>query len=173
VVGAHGVDLVRRQVVGTVRAERLLVGDGQVDQRAVGPEALVGQPAGGHRHRGGQVEHVDGAAAPHLAVDQLAAERVAPPTVRTGRHHVGVAHEQQARRVGSPPLDAGHEAAAAGRRLEALDIDPRPVEVSCQQVRAPDLAARSAGAVVDARVPDEVLQQVGDLGGEGAHRPAP
>ena len=136
-----------------------------------GRNPVGGQAAGGDGHRRGEVEHVDGAAPPDLAVDQLAAERVAPPPVGGDRHDVGVAHEQQGRRVGPPPLDPGHQAGSARGRLEALDVQARAVEVACQQVRAADLATRRARAVVDARVADEVLQQVGDLGGRGRSPP--
>jgi len=37
--------------------------------------------AEGHGHRRGEVEHVHGTATPHLAVDELAAERVVTPVV--------------------------------------------------------------------------------------------
>ena len=135
----------------------------------VGPEPAGGEGPHGDRHRGGEVEHVDGAPAPDLAVDQLAAERVAPPPVRVDGHDVGVAHQEQRRRVGVAALDAGDEAGPTRRRLVALDVQTRAVEVTCQQVRAADLAPRFARAVVDARVADEVLQQVGDLGGRIGH----
>ena len=77
VVGVHGVALVVEQPVGAPGAERLLVGDREVDQRALRAEPAVGEAAERDRLRRGEVEHVDRAAAPHEAVDDLGA--------RTGR----------------------------------------------------------------------------------------
>ena len=74
----------------------------------------------------GDVQHVDRAAAPHEPVDDLAAERVAAPPVGVDGHDVGVAHEEQAGRVGVAPLDAADEALAARLRLVALDVEAGP-----------------------------------------------
>ena len=113
VVGHHRVALVLEQVLGAPRAEVLLVGDREVDERAARREARAGEVAERDRHRRGEVEHVDRAAAPDLAVDDLAAERIAPPAVGVHRHDVGVAHQQQRRRGRIAALDARDEVLAA------------------------------------------------------------
>ncbi len=98
VVGVHRVALVLDQPLGAPRAQRLLVGDGEVGERAARLEAGVGEPPEGERHRGGLVEHVDGAAPPDEPVDDLGAEGIAAPPVGVHRHDVGVPHQQQRRR---------------------------------------------------------------------------
>ena len=68
VVALHGVRVMLDQVAGAQKATRLLVGDRQIDERAARAPAALGEPIRGHGHRGRQVQHVDGAAAPHDAV---------------------------------------------------------------------------------------------------------
>ena len=169
VVALHRVALVLDEMTGAVGAQGLLVGDGQVHQVAGRAEAGRRQVLERHRHRRGEVQHVDRAAAPHLAVDELAAERVAPPAVGVDRHDVGVTHEHQRGRGGIGALDARHQAGPPGHGLVALDVEPGVTEVRLQRVDAAGLAARRRGAVVDAGVADELLEQVGDLGGGVAH----
>ena len=163
VVGPHRIGLVVHEVPGAERPERLLVGHRQVHERALGAEPAAGEVLRGHGHRRREVEHVDGAAAPHLAVDELAAERVVAPSIRVRGHDVRVTHQQQRRRVGIGALDARDEAGATGRRLVALEGEARTFEVRREQVRAAHLLPRLPRAVVHARVADEVLQEVGDL----------
>ena len=89
--------------------------------RGVKPERASDAERDGHRR--GEVEHVDRAAAPHLAVDELAAERIAPPAVGVRGHDVGVAHQQQRRRGRIAALDARDEVLAPGPRLVALEVE--------------------------------------------------
>ena len=124
VVGADGVGLVLHEVLGAVRAARLLVGDTGVDERALRAEAGRGQLLHGHGHRARQVEHVDRAAAPQPAVDDLARERIVLPALLVHGHHVGVAEQAQARRA----------------RIAALDAAPRR-----SSARAPTCSARRRG----------------------------
>ena len=77
VVGRDQVGVVLGQPPGAVGAAGLLVGDGEEDEVAAGPEARRGQMRHRHGHRRGEVQHVDRAATPDLAVDELAAEGVA------------------------------------------------------------------------------------------------
>ena len=67
---------------------------------------------------------------------------------------------------GSRALDARDEARAPGRGLVALDVEPGAFEVGLRagptlRTSCPDVV----GAVVHARVADEVLQEIGDLVG--------
>jgi hypothetical protein len=118
------------------------------------------------RHRGREVEHVDSASSPHLAVDELAAEGVPAPSVGVDGHHVGVAHEEQPGRRRVAPLDPGEDARAAGVGLVAGDVAPGPLELAGQQVGVAGLVAGVGRAVVHAGVADERLQQLGDLAGD-------
>ena len=113
VVGADRIGLVVGHPLHAVRAARLLVGDGEVDQVAAGAEPTGGEVAKGDRHRRGEVEHVDRAAAPDLAVDQLATERIARPSALVDRHDIGVAHQAQARSGRVAALDARRPARRA------------------------------------------------------------
>ena len=116
----------------------------------LGLKPAVGEAPERDRHRRGEVEHVDRAAAPHEAVDDLGAERVARPAVGVHGHDVGVAHEQQARRVRVGALDPRDQARAPGLRLVALDVEAGAAEVLREQVDAADLVARRERAVVHA-----------------------
>ena len=51
------------------------------------------------------------------------------PAVGVHRHDVGVAHQQQRRRVGIAALEPGHEALAARLGLVGLDVERRALEV--------------------------------------------
>ena len=174
VVAGDGVPVLVDHPLGTPPPARLLVGDTEVDQRALRTKAVPGEvlERGGHRRR--DVQHVDGAAAPDLAVDDLAAERVARPGVAVDRHDVGVAHEAQRRRVGIGAVDAGDERPPTRTGLEPLHGEAGAFEVRLQQVGVAGLAARVGRAIVDALVADERLQEFGRLTGQrscvgGAH----
>src|SRR6185436_17509615 len=113
------------------------------------------QPAHGHRHRGGEVEHVDGAAAPHDAVHQLAAEGIALPAGRVHRHDVRVAHQHERRRVTVAALDTRDHAHASGSGDEALAVQARASEVDLQRVHAAVLVAGGGVARVHTAVADQ------------------
>jgi hypothetical protein len=51
----------------------------------------------------------------------------------------------------------------------ALGVDPRSVEVCGQEIGVLGLPARVRGAVVDASVSDQVLEQAGDLAHDVIH----
>ena len=108
VVGVHRVALVVEQPVGTPGAERLFVGDREVDQRALGPEPTVGESAEGNRLRGGEVEHVD------RAVDPRRSRR--PRRLRTGR--------DSSRRGSRARRRCGPSASASARRDPFLRFSP-------------------------------------------------
>jgi hypothetical protein len=164
VVALHGVGVMLDEMAGAEEASRLLVGHGQVDQGAARAPAAGGEPPRGHRHRRGEVQHVDGAAAPHDAVDQLGGEGIALPPGRVHGHHVGVAHEQQRGRLGIAALDAGDEAHAAGLGGVALAGEAGAREEVLQRVHAAVFVARGGLAGVDAAVADQRAEQLGGLG---------
>ena len=119
--------LVVDEVGGAVGAEGLLVGHGQVDERAVWPEARLRQPLRGDGHRGGEVQHVDRASTPHLrapvlVVDEFTAERISLPSFDVDRNNIGVTHQQQRRRGGIAAFDASDEIAASGYRFVRFDV---------------------------------------------------
>ena len=91
-----------------------------------------------------------------------------PPRWRDG-HDVGVAHEVErgCGRVGA--LDPQHEAAATRRRLVALHLDAGAAQERVERVDAARFVTRLDGAVVHARVADEVLQEICGLIDEGGH----
>ena len=145
VVALHRVGVMLDQVPGAQESAGLLVGHRQVDQRAARLPVALRQPAHGHRHRRGEVEHVDGAAAPHDAVHQLGAERIALPAGGVHRHDVGVAHQQQRRRVAVAALDPRDQAHASGLRDVALARQARAREVDLQGVHAASPRGRRRG----------------------------
>src|SRR5262249_21936460 len=107
------------------------------------------------------------AATPHLAVHELAAERIARPVRRRHRYDVRVAHQAQRGRGGIGALDAGHEARPARRAVRDGDVD---VETAALEGRAPGIAgarllAGGDASVVHALVADQLLQQLDGLAG--------
>ena len=154
VVAGNGVPVLVDHPLGTPAPAGLLVGDAEVDQRALRTKAGASKvlERGGHRRR--DVEHVDRAAAPDLAVDDLAAERVARPGAAVDWYDIGVAHQAQRRRVGVGAVDPGDERPSARPRLETLHGEARAFEVRLQQIGVAGLASRVGRSVVDALVAD-------------------
>ena len=110
---------------GAVLGAVLLVGgEGQHDV-AARADPGTGPGADGGEHHRVHVLHVDGAAAPHDAVADLAGEGVDAPVGGLGGHHVEVAvHEQGVGgRVGAG--DAGHDVGPAGGGLQQRGLDAR------------------------------------------------
>ena len=169
VIAADGIPVLLAHPLGAPVAAGLLVGDAEVDEGALRLPTAARQLPKGHCHRRGDVQHVDGATAPHLAVDQLAAERVATPAGRVHRHHVGVPHQAQRGCRGVAALDARHHRPAPGQRLELFDTDTGTLEVAAEQFGVACLVARLGRAVVHALVADECLQQLDGGSGEVSH----
>jgi len=167
VVGPERVPVLGADVARAEGAARLLVRAGEVDEGAARLPAATGQGLERDRLGGGDVEHVERAAAPHLAVHELAAEGIAGPVLGRDRHHVGVAHQAQGRRLRVAPLDARHQArpAGSGHRLVDLEIEAAAREVGAQEVAGADLLSGGHGAVVDALVADHLLQELHGLAG--------
>ena len=166
VVGGDRVPMVLDHPLSAPDTARLLVADTEVDQIPFGSETFGGEPTERDRHRRRQVEHVDRPATPHLAVDQLATERILTPAVGIDRYDVGVAHQTQRRCVGVGPLDACDHRVAAGAWGEAFDLQACPLQVGHEQVGVAGLVAGVRRAVVDAGIADQGLQQLGRGPGE-------
>ncbi len=160
VLGPDVVPVLVEHVLGAPVPTGLLVGDAEVDQRPLRAEALGGQAAERDGHRRRDVEHVDGSAPPHLTVDDLTTERVLRPTVGVDGHHVGVAHQAQRRRRRITALDPGDDRGPARVTLVAGDFEAGTFEVGLQEVGVAGLPAGVGGAIVDAGVADELLQQL-------------
>ncbi len=150
----HRVGLVLQQVIGSVSAAGFLVGHGRVDEIALRLEAGSRELANRVGHRRGEVEHVDRAASPDLAVDQLSAERIIAPAVLIYGNDVGVSHQKDGRSVRVGSFDARDEVPASGGRFVALDVDTGSLEEGSEQI---DVALFLAGldrSVVHAAVAD-------------------
>ena len=107
-------------------ASGFLVCGGHEHQGTRGRIAVLGAArdlAGDDGHRGGQVEHVDGAAPPHDVVLDLRAERIARPLGRIHGHDVRVPEERQGRAgaAGIRTLDRDHERGAPRVRGDPFD----------------------------------------------------
>jgi hypothetical protein len=163
IVALHGVGLVLGQPAGAVRAECFLVGDGSQHERPLRPEAAASEAIKCHRHRRRDVQHVDGAPAPHLALHQLPAEGITRPRVRVGRNDIGVPEpaQRRCRRIGA--LDASHERRPSGDGLVDLEVHARAVELGPQEVDAPALVPGLRRPVVHALVSDHALDEIDDL----------
>ena len=163
VVGTDCVGVVVGHPSGAVGTAGLLVGHSEVDEVAGGSETAVCEVAERDRHRCGEVEHVDGAASPHLGpvgtVDDLAPERVLAPTGCVDRDDICVSHEAQARSGGVRSCDPSDDRHPTGRRFVALDLHAGTLDHLLEHVGVAHLLARGFGAVVHAAVADEDLEQ--------------
>ena len=135
------------------------IGDGEEDEVARETGAGAGDRPGDDRHRGGEVEHVDGPAAPDLVVDHLAAEGILIPAVGADRYHIGVAVEAKTRRVGIGPLDPGDERRPPRGGVILLHLDAGSLEIGGENIGVADLLARIHVPVVYAGVADQGLEQ--------------
>ena len=108
---------------------------------------------------------------PHTSPSTISPrERIALPAIGVDRHDIGVAHQQERRRVRVAALDARDEVLAAGLRGVALEVETGVAEVLREHVGAAALEARLGRAVVDARVADQVREQVARFVRDGRRR---
>ena len=126
VLGAHELGMMIDEPARAVIAAGLLVGDAGEDEVALERDALLLEARDDERRHDRHVLHVDGAAAPHIAVVDLAAERRMGPALRLGGDDV----EVRASRSGglSPvPLSARDHVLAtrASRRPASARSRPR------------------------------------------------
>ena len=139
----------------------LLVGCRDEDEIAGAAPSFARERGERHCVRSDLPLHVEGAAAPYFAVDELATERVALPLGRRGKHDVGV-REQRERRAVAPAADAGDEVGALGRLRVELALDPRRLEVVAQHLCGGRLVAGRVRRV-DANQPLQKLRDLGHL----------
>ena len=134
---------------------------------------MGGAPAGlGQVQRRGDLRrglglHVLGAAAPDLAVDQIARPRVALPLGRVGQDGVDVRQQPEHRTVGGA-AQARHEVRALRRAAAQLDLEAGVAKQDGQLLLQRPLVARR----VDRAVADELAQQLDGalLKGHGARQ---
>ena len=148
VVGADGVGFVIGHPPRAVRAPRLLVRDGEVDEIASGSEALARELPERHSHRRGEVQHVDGAASPDLGPDGPSTSsppngsRVHPSGL-TGTTSVWpIKHRLGARRFAA--FHACDERDPARGRLEAGHVEAGVAEERCGACRRCDARSPSS-----------------------------
>ena len=114
----------------------LVAGDQKAD-RALFRRAVFGDPGEGGGGEGGDAAlHVGGAAPNNFAIDNFAAERIDPPFLRVaGRHHIGMAGEQQ---KGRAVADAGVEIVDVRRagfgKGQAMGVEPGGVQSRLKHV---------------------------------------
>ena len=98
-----------------VLAAGLLVGDRREDDVAPQLRARAAQREHHRQLHGDHVLHVDRAAAPDHAVDEIAAERVARPGLRVDGDDVDVAEQDERRLGGGAAGGEARDARAAAR----------------------------------------------------------
>src|SRR6185503_5166392 len=147
-----------------VDAHLLIRGEGE-DDVAGGLHALTRQRREGDRSRSKVTLHVEGAASPDLAVDEVARPGIAGPLRRLREHRVGMRQQHEPGTVAS--LEPRHHVRPVGCLREAARRDAVPRQVALQRLRGARLVARR----VDGVEPDKLLQELGDLLAEG-HRPS-
>ena len=155
-------DRIRVSVDEPLQAEAvtdLLVGCGDEDQVAVAAPALARERRQRDGARRDLALHVERAAAPDLAVDQLARRtaRAATRARRRARRRCARAARATDRHRGP---DAGDEVRALGHLRVQLALDARGLEVVAEQLRGRGLVPRRVRRVD----PDQALQKIDDLG---------
>ena len=164
-VGAHELGMLLHEPREAVVLVHLLVGGQRQDQVAGGAESLPPERRerdGARRHL---ALHVERAAPPDLAVDEIARPGVARPLLGIGAHGVGVREQRERGAVAArQPRD---EIEPVGRPADELARDPALLEVVAQQLRGDRLVARW----VDGVRPQQRLQERRHLLAEGHGAP--
>src|SRR6516225_7188426 len=93
----------------------------------------------------------------------VAVERVAMPSIGRHRHDIGVTHQQEGRRLRITSLDARYEVFATRCRAVPLEVETGVAQVLREDVGAARLESGLDGAIVHARVANEVREQVDSL----------
>ncbi len=126
IAGKEEVRALRHPVSRTVRPARLFVGDRRKDQVAAPLTAGPLERQHDAQLHGDHVLHIDCAAPPDHAVDQLSAERVARPRLAVDRDDIHVRQEDQRRLgVGHRRGQPGEARTTPGHRFEHLGRDSR------------------------------------------------
>ena len=121
--------------------------------------AVAEEPERGQDHHGHAALHVDGAASPDVAVNDLAGEGRTRPGLAGRRDDVDVPLQQQRRRLpasGQPRHQVGPGIAGAGDHR----LQPGIAQQALQMGHAAGLVARRVGGVEA----DQLLGQLGDRG---------
>ena len=144
-----------REVAGAEPAARLLVRHAHESQCAARAFAAQGHVAGGGGHRGGDVQHVGGAAAVESAVDNFGAEGVVRPLLLIDGHYVRVAEQREGLRGGVGTLDGKRDRHPPICGFILLDAHGSAVEKRFERGRVAVFSPRSWGKVVDTRILDK------------------
>ena len=158
VVGHDRIALVVGHPLHAVRTTRFLVGNREENQIAFRAKIGCSEVTERDGHRCSEVQHVDGATPPYLAVDQLATERIVRPTRFVDRNDIGVSHQAQRRCLWIAAANARHQRAAARRWFVLLHVEAACAEKLPQQVGIANLEAGLCCAIVDTAIADELLQ---------------
>ena len=143
----------------------LLICGRREDQVARRLEALARERGDRDRVRGDLALHVERAAAPDLAVSQLARPWIELPLDRVGDHGVRV-REQQQPRPGGSARNPSHEVCPLGHLRVQLGVHTALREVVTEELGGDRLVAGR----VDRVEPDQPLEKVGCLLAEGQRR---
>ena len=90
-------------------ASCFFVGHTKEDQITFGSKSRGRQVFKGNSHASGLAQHIDGASAPDLTINELTCKRITTPARRCHRHNVGVSHQAQRRGVGIAAFDPRHD----------------------------------------------------------------
>ena len=139
----------------------LLIGGQGEDHVSRGLDALTPERGEGNRARSHLAFHVERAAAPDLAVDEIARPGIARPLLGIGTHRVGVGEKGQRRTVAA--LQSSDEVEPIGRAADELAGNVARREIVAQQLRRTRLVAGR----IDRVQPQQALQEHGRLVAEG------
>ena len=153
VVGADELGVLLHEPREAVVLVDLLVGRQREDEIAGRAEALAPERRERDRACRNLVLHVEGAAAPDLAVDEVARPGIARPLLGIGAHRVGVGEERQRRAVAA--RQPGDEVEPVGGAADELAGNPALLEVVAQELRGDRLVARR----VDGVEPEQLLEE--------------
>ena len=119
-VGAHRVGMLLHEPLEAEAVTDLLV-RGRDEDQVARPLPALPRERGERDCGGGDLAlHVERAPPPHLAVDEVAAERLALPLARVGEHDVGVREQRERRAVAATanPRDEVRTLRARARRAQ-------------------------------------------------------
>ena len=153
VIGAHELGVLLHEPREAVVVVDLLVGRQREDEIAGRTEALAPERCECDRAGRDLILHVESAAAPDLAVDEVARPGISGPLLGIGPHRIGVGEERQRRAVAA--REPGNEVEPVGGAADELAGNPAPLQVVAQQLGGDRLVAGR----VDGVEPEQLLEE--------------